>query len=166
MGIICIIYKGDFMNIDLRELLTKDSMIIDQDVNIPTDYYVQTVRLEGKVYYSIEEELVISAKLKGVMILEDSYNLELVEYPFEIELEEVLTSEDLKTYKNEQKNENILDITDILWQNIVLEVPISYSLTDQHEQLKGDGWELRDNDSKKIDSRLAVLNELLEEGKE
>ena len=92
------------------------------------------------------------------MILKDSYTLELVDYPFNIDIEE-----NIKISKN---NKNILDITEVLWQNIVLEVPISFSKNKKLEKSKGNGWELKDKNTKKIDSRLAKLTELLEEGKE
>ena len=57
---------------------------------------------------------------------------------------------------------------DVLWQNIVLEVPISIKKDpDKKYDLHGDGWELVDEESKKVDPRLAPLLELLEkEGKE
>ena len=38
-----------------------------------------------------------------------------------------------------EKNQNALDINEFLWQNIVLEVPIRYTLCDA-EKLKGDNW--------------------------
>ena len=42
--------------------------------------------------------------------------------------------------KNESKT---LDIIDILWQNIVLEVPISLRANPEKDyDLKGEGWEL------------------------
>ena len=56
---------------------------------------------------------------------------------------------------------------DILWQNIVLEVPISYS-TKNFADVKssGEGWELVDENEKKIDPRLAPLLELLDKERE
>jgi len=66
-------------------------------------------------------------------------------------------------YKKEQ---NILDIMTILWENIVLEVPIRLTKT-ENMQLSGDGWSMGDNKIKDdIDPRLAKLTELLREGKE
>ena len=92
------------------------------------------------------------------MQLEDASNLEILDYPFNFEIEENL--------KISQNSENILDITEILWQNIVLEVPISYSKNHKDENLAGEGWELKNKETKKIDSRFAKLTELLEKGKE
>ena len=46
------------------------------------------------------------------MILKDDITLLPVEYNFTSELEEVL-----------DKNKNTIDLTDILWQNILVEIP-------------------------------------------
>ena len=54
----------------------------------------------------------------------------------------------------------------ILWQNIVLEVPISIT-KEKDAHLSGEGWELKNEEDKEtIDPRLAELSKLLEEGKE
>ena len=158
------------MQIDLKYLLSKDSVLVDENVSIPEEYLndseinsLKDLRASGKIYYSISEELILDLELVGKMILNDAYTLELVEYPFNIDIDEVLT---VDFVKNGQKGQNILDITDILWQNIVLEIPISYSLTSEVNDEKGNGWELVKDQKKKIDPRLAVLNELLEKGKE
>ena len=72
---------------------------------------------------------------------------------------------------DDEKDQNelkTLDIMDILWQNIVLEVPISVRKDpDKKYEMSGEGWELIDEERKKLDPRLAPLLELLEkEGKE
>ena len=153
------------MKIDLKTLYNNDIIDITREVNIPLEYYqdteikdLQNVRVEGKIFNSLASEVELSLKVKGTMILEDAYSLELVSYPFNFDLDESL--------KISQNIENILDLTEILWQNIVLEVPISYSKEKQVAKLNGEGWELRDKNTKKIDSRFAKLTELLEKGKE
>ena len=61
----------------------------------------------------------------------------------------------------------ILDISEILWENIVLEIPISITNVDSKNlRMQGEGWELKNNKSNEIDPRLAKLTELYGEGKE
>ena len=62
--------------------------------------------------------------------------------------------------------QNSLDLEEVLWQNIVLEVPIRVTKTDKTNKTKGDGWELYDEFSKKDDPRLECFRTLLDEGKE
>ena len=63
------------------------------------------------------------------MLLNDDVTLEPVEYHFGTEIEEILN-----------KSENKLDITDILWQNILVEIPSKVRSTDEDIELSGDGW--------------------------
>ena len=153
------------MEIDLKALTNSDIINVSNEVNIPKEYYQNTeikdlkdITVEGKVFNSLSSEIELSLKVKGTMILKDAYSLELVSYPFNFDLDESL--------KISQNIENTLDITEILWQNIVLEVPISYSKEKHIAKSNGEGWELRDKNTKRIDSRFAKLTELLEKGKE
>ena len=62
----------------------------------------------------------------------DSISLEEIFYPFDFIIDDEITD----FIQNDQNN---LDIMEFLWQNIVLEVPIRYTLCDA-EKLKGDNW--------------------------
>ena len=51
------------------------------------------------------------------------------------------------TEENDKNESKRLDIIDILWQNIVLEVPISLRVNPEKDyKLKGEGWELLKED--------------------
>ena len=159
------------MKLDLTKLNYNDSLNILEKVNLDVidNREIKDLKdllVSGKAYYSVTDELIIELNLKGIMVITDSYTLDLVDYPFNTEIELAYTKEEQNLLKKAENNENILDITEILWQNIVLEVPISYTKNTNYEKISGDGWELVDKNTKKIDSRLAKLNELLEKGKE
>ena len=47
-----------------------------------------------------------------------------------------------KIEKNEENFENTLDILDVLWQNIVLEVPLRFTNVNDYSKFKGEGWKL------------------------
>ena len=64
-----------------------------------------------------------------------------------------------------EKDKNTLDIMGILWENIVLEVPISISTSENTFQ-EGNGWELVEEKKESIDPRLAPLRKLLDSEKE
>ena len=162
---------GEIMFIDVSKVDEK-GIIIDDIVSFNEDYLKHTsikkldnVKVNGRVYYSITNEVVFECKVEGKMILLDAMTNDPVDYPFNIEISEVLSEEDDEKATNEAKT---LDIMDILWQNIVLEVPISFrSNPEKKYNLEGEGWELVDEERKKIDPRLAPLLELMEtEGKE
>ena len=69
------------------------------------------------------------------MKIQDSITLEEVIYPFSIEIDDKLSD-------FIENNENSLDINEILWQNIVLEVPLRFTIVEDYSKIKGDGWKL------------------------
>ncbi|MDE5539789.1 MAG: DUF177 domain-containing protein, partial [Bacilli bacterium] len=76
-----------------------------------------------------------------------------------------LDSEYFKEYY--EKEQNILDIKRILWENIVLEVPMRIT-KNEDVKMSGDGWSLGGSENKNdnIDPRLEKLKMLLDEGEE
>lgn len=101
------------------------------------------------------------------MILQDAITLEEIDYPFEIHIDEVFDENNENLQDNSLNLTNTLDIMSFLWQNIVLEVPIRVKKKENEDiSLKGEGWELVDENTKKVDPSMSPFAALLEEGKE
>ena len=159
-----------YMFINLNTINEK-GIIIDQNIEFDESYYNKTIikgikdaYVQGKIYYSTTREVLFEGNIKGNMLLVDSNTGEIVSYPFESEINEIL-AEDKKFSENLRTNEqNSLDLKELLWQNIVLEVPLSFSVLDKPTITKGEGWELKSDDD--IDPRLQGFKDLLKNGKE
>ena len=132
------------MQVDLTKLLTNQtsSITINNDVIIPNELLnnslidnLKNIKLSGKISFGEEDNLLLNGKLTGTMILKDDITLEPVEYNFDTEIEE-----------NLDKNQNILDITEVLWQNILVEVPSKVRNTQEEVNLSGDGWRVISED--------------------
>lgn len=93
------------------------------------------VMVEGIIRKEADGEDRIVLAVEGEMILEDSISLEDVNYPFSISIDQKL-SEFVK------KDENILDLMEFLWENIVLEIPLKFTKVEDLSKFHGDGWEL------------------------
>ena len=104
----------------------------------------------------------INLNISGIMVLPNSFTLEDYEYKFATNVKEIVD----ESYIFYDKLKNTLDIMEILWQNIVLEVPIQVGESNNEPIKSGEGWELVSEDTKKIDPRLAPLQELLKDKKE
>lgn len=154
-----------FLNLDL--LSTKD--IIDFNYEVSKDdeldlriHDLKNALVTGRVYINSVDEIILECNFSGTMFIEDSITLESVPYEFNIDIEENV--EEIKEIYEDcyEKGKNTLDLKKILWQNIVLEVPISYTEVSDAE-LKGNGWELRNENKKvdEIDPRLKKLEDLL-----
>lgn len=153
------------MIIDLNVLNFKDEILIDFDL-IKDDRLDSRIKdlKDTHVYgslYNRDYNIYMKLKCKGIMKLEDSISLDIIDYPFTIELDDNLEEfkENFTTCFDFSKN--TLDILEFLWENIELEVPISYSLKSD-AKMSGNGWELGENDNNTgIDPRLEKLKELL-----
>lgn len=139
------------MYLDITKLNSDilESMDIHENVEIPRELYqsssiieLKNIKLDGKVYKNSAEIIILQATVSGIMILEDSISLDPIDYPFSCEIEEELQ-------EFGEKIENILDITEILWQNIMLEVPLKISHVEDFNEYQGDGWKLVSEDSMK-----------------
>lgn len=152
------------MKIDISKLLTNytDTIEIDKPVEIPKNLLetsliteLKDLRLSADLYLDEEDNLNLTGTLTGIMILKDDITLAPVEYQFQTNLEEIL-----------EKSKNILDITEVLWQNILVEIPSKVRSTDEDVNLEGNGWrviseekfmEIRNN----ANNPFAKLDELL-----
>lgn len=156
---------GDILIIDLVNI-PKYGLKLDESINFE-GYDLKSVgieelkdvKLNGSVKINIADEVILKANLSGTMILLDAIDSSKIEYPFNIEIEENLTDND---EYNLEKTQNTLDIMNILWQNIVLEVPMRVvKKENENVSLQGEGWELISDDTKKVDPRLSPLMDLL-----
>lgn len=144
---------------------------IDTVVTFPKDFYENTsitdlkeVKVTGTIKYNASDEIAIDLAVQGTMVLKDSITNDPVDYPLDFEITEILENLEGESEKYFEKKQNILDIIEFLWENIVLEVPISFTnVKDTH--LKGDGWELNNNESEdEIDPRMEKLSEIFKGG--
>jgi len=152
------------MEVDLTKLLTNQtsSISINNPINISKELLtnsliddLENIILTGKITFDEEDNLLLEGSLKGTMILKDDITLEPVKYNFDTEIEEILN-----------KNQNILDITEILWQNILVEIPSKVRATDEDIELSGEGWRVisenkYNEEINKSNNPFSSLNELL-----
>lgn len=153
------------MIIDLTRLVigNVDYVSIDDDVIIDNSYFVDTsihdlvgVRFCGDVR-RIGDEYQLKGIVSGIMVLSDDITLEDVDYSFEVNIEEDFADGD----ENFKIVQNKLDITDFLWQNILVEVPSKIKkLGNEDLKLEGDGWRLITEDELEESSNNSPFNEL------
>ena len=129
---------------DLTKLLSNVTNQIDMDemIQIPKEYYENTdivelkpVHTVGTIHKDYNGDLILNLTATGDMILEDAISLEPVAYSYQIQLQD-------EVIENEKINEKSLDIMEILWQNIVLEIPLKYTKVEDIHSYHGDGWKV------------------------
>ncbi len=152
------------MQIDITKLLTNsvNTIKLDSSFVIPKDYLnnsriddLKELKIIGTLKIDEENELIINGNITGTMTLKDDLTLKPVDYNFNAEFED-----------NIPEKQNILDITDILWQNIVIEMPSKVHSADEEKYPSGDGWrviseEEYDKERNESNNPFANLEELL-----
>ena len=93
----------------------------------------------------------MSLEIKGEMTLPCSITLNDVIYPFDIKTEVKLSNEDEEDEEYVKIIQNNIDIISIIWQNIVLEIPLRVVSEDANNSpVSGEGWKLIREDESNI----------------
>jgi len=133
------------MKFDLTEIMTNivDVININKEVVIPDSLIessnikkLENVYFKGRIFRDYETSLILEGIITGTMILPDDITLEDTKIDFESDIEEYI-EETLKITKN------TIDILDLLWQNILVEIPLRIRNEENANiHLEGDGWRL------------------------
>lgn len=127
---------------------------------------LQDVTVSGNIHYDTSSELVqAELEIVGVMIVPCSITLEDVEYDFHTKSLEVFSFEKLNDKDVHEVKGDVVELLPVIFQLILMEIPLKVVKEGLREYPKGDGWEVvKEEDytkakSKEIDPRLAKLKE-------
>ena len=135
------------MKIDLRKLYGLGKININENVVIGEDLYskmgvrsMSEVLVSGNVSINYEENIELDLNVSGTFIMPCAITLEDVEVPFQTKIEEEISGNNLN-------NDFFLDLLDILWENIVLEIPLKVVKEGvELKNLEGQGWKVINED--------------------
>lgn len=166
------------MIIDLTKLMTNsvEELSVDDKVCIPNAWLENTairelvnVRFCGEVTRLWDGPYQLSGKLSGVMILPDDITLEDVSVSFASDIEEEFDEISSNEEKMLEIIQNSLDITEFLWQNILVEIPLKVvGEKNRDVTLEGDGWRLITEEELKTrnNSPFSELSKMFDSRKE
>ena len=134
------------MKIDFFKLNNLNKVSFDEDITIDSSFYekmdimnIEDVHACGEISINCVDEIELLATVTGTFTIPCAVTLEPVKVPFTSEIDENIGK--FEDFYN--KNKNSLDILPIIWENIVLEVPMRVVKEGVSTQdLNGDGWEL------------------------
>ena len=121
------------------------------------------VTIQGEIVKDCLDNCILDVYIKGVMVLPCAVTLKAVNYPFTTHVEGNIEELLLEIDENIKKVENTIDIFPIIWENILMEIPMRVVSDDADlSALKGDGWRVIDENTKiENNSGLAKLKDLL-----
>ena len=158
------------MNIDLSKLLYNqvDEIVINEEIDIPKEYLNNDIKDISKVSVngSITNDgymLSLNLNIKCILTLICSISLKDVKYEINTDIEEEISEDN---DENMKILNNSIDLLPIIWQNILMEIPIKVLSPDIEEKnIYGDGWKFITNEEEdeEIDPRLSKLKDFLDE---
>ena len=137
-------------NRSTNEFLYKNTIVLDEALYKNTDIRkLSPVEVSADIKRITDTSYKMSLEIKGEMTLPCSITLNDVIYPFDIKTEVKLSNEDEEDEEYVKIIQNNIDIISIIWQNIVLEIPLRVVSEDANNSpVSGEGWKLiREDDS-------------------
>lgn len=121
------------------------------------------VSVSGSITKDNLDEYLLDVSVSGIMVLPCSITLEPVDYQFETKISGNIEEMLEEIGENDKKSENTIDIFPIIWENILMEIPIKVtSPKAETQKLSGDGWRLiTDNEETKETNAFEKLKDLL-----
>ena len=120
----------------IKELTIEETYSFKEEELKGTDIQeLKNVIINGYITKDSSDDYFLSLNIKGKMVLPCSRTLKPVDYDFDINIEE-----NTEMFK---KNQKTIDILPIIWENILMEIPIRVISPEAEEiEAKGNGWEL------------------------
>jgi len=126
----------------INELKYNDTIILDESIYKDSDIRrLSSLDVKIEIHRATDSSYNMDLEIIGTMVLPCSVTLKDVDYPFDIKTEIVLSNED--DDESIKISQNSIDIIPIIWQNILLEIPLKVVSEDISDlTMSGDGWKL------------------------
>lgn len=110
------------------EITLSDSISLPKELLEENNIYDIDLKFDGNISLNNDNLILVTGKIFGIIVLPDDITLERVDCKIDTNLEEIL-----------EKRENILDISSILWQNILVEIPLKVRKNCEEVNMSGNG---------------------------
>lgn len=155
--------------VNLSELYSKGFLLIDEVYSFSKEELkdssilrLDNVNINGNITKNSVDEYIINVEVRGTMVLPCSVTLKPVDYDFCIQIEGNIIQMMTEFNEKFENNQKTLDILPIIWENILMEIPIRIVSDDISDvKTKGEGWELITDDKQMVNPNLAKLKDLL-----
>ena len=160
------------MLIDIKDLrLNKaDNLKVDEVIELSSEQLqeakimeTKNLEIKGSISAYGNNEYYLDLIMSGTIVLPCSVTLKPVDNEISAEITGLYSEMMAEIGENERKVENSLDIFPILWENILMEIPIKVTCPEATDlKLSGDGWKLVTEESdEKVNSAFDKLKDLL-----
>ena len=150
--------NGNELNLEVNEKVEiSEEQLKDTEIISLKDTYVK-----GYITMDDDRNFYLDLVLSGTMVLPCSITLKPTDYKFETEINGEYQEMLLEIENSAIKIDKTLDIFPIIWENILMEIPIKVTCPDATDlKLSGDGWKLVTDGEETTNSAFDKLKDLL-----
>ena len=142
----------EYTLIDLNYSFSKEQL---ENTNI---IEMNDINIKGYITKNMDN-FHLKVDVSGVMVLPCSVSLKPTKYPFSLEIDEDFDENLQESLKNVS---NSIDIFQIIWENILMEIPLRVVNEDLSDvKTEGEGWQLITDKEERINPALEKLKDLL-----
>ena len=155
------------LNIDITRLKSgiEEYTLIDLNYSFSEEHLKDTniisldnLKINGYITKNMDN-FHLKVDLTGTMVLPCSISLKPTNYDFSLEIDEDF---DESVQENLKNVSNSIDIFPIIWENILMEIPLRVVNEDLSDvKTEGDGWQLVTDKEERINPALEKLKDLL-----
>jgi uncharacterized protein len=126
---------------------------------------LDNVKINGEIFKNSLGNIELSLDVEGIMVLPCAITLKPVNYPFNIEISGEI-EELMENFEENSTNfQNSIDILPIIWENILMEIPMRV-VSDEAENsdmtMEGEGWKFVTGEEDKK-SPLSELMDMIDD---
>ena len=148
----------------VSEIEIDDDLTFDEaDLKKAGILKLDKAHINGNISKNEIDNYHLNLEIKGTMVLPCSISLKPTNYDFDIKIDEDLAELLENSEKVSKNNEFTIDIFPIIWENILMEIPIRIVNEDISDvKLEGEGWKfVTDNKDESVNPELQKLKDLL-----
>ena len=125
---------------------------------------LDNVKINGEIVKNCLDDIELNLSVEGIMVLPCAVTLKPVDYPFNVEINGTIEELSQNFEKNETNFENTIDILPIIWENILMEIPMRVVSEEAKDiKMSGDGWKLITDEEELSSSPFDELKNLLDD---
>lgn len=148
----------------IEKINLDDTIIFEDDDLIGTGILeLKDVKVVGDIVIDSSRNLYINIDIDGIMVLPCSITLKPTDCKFSTHVEGIVDKLLEEINKKVKKSENNIDILPIIWENILMEIPMKVVSDDASlTKSEGDGWKLitDEENGKRVNPELQRLKDL------
>ena len=104
---------------------------------------LDNVKIEGEIIKNSLGNIELDLDVEGVMVLPCAITLKPVNYPFSVQISGEIDELTENFDENQRNFQNSIDILPIIWENILMEIPmrvVSEEAKNSDINMEGEGW--------------------------